>query len=64
MDQDDVLDRFNDLAERYDALHRPGAWLRLKDELGLGSGPFNERLTTEEIRDLNSAMEERLKKIG
>lgn len=60
MEQDIVVERFEELRERYDELHRPGTWLDLKDELGLGGGPFNDRLTTAEIQDLNHAMEERI----
>lgn len=60
METQEILSRSKELREQYDALHRPGAWLELKDELGLGNGPFNDRLTTTEIQDLNDVMEERL----
>lgn len=60
MGEDRPLKRFEALAERYDNLHRPGAWYDLKNELGLGTGPFNDQLTTAEIQELNDAMEERL----
>lgn len=52
--------RSHRLAERYDALHRPGAWLRVKDNLCLGCGPFHDQLTIEEIGYLAKELEERL----
>lgn len=60
MDQDAVVSRFEKLRQQYDDLHRPGAWLRLKDELGLGSGVFNDRLTPTEVEKLNQELEIRL----
>lgn len=60
MTHNDVVDRFHRLKERYDALHRPGATRRLKDDLGLGSGPFNDHLTREEVATLNEELAERL----
>jgi len=62
MAQDNALNRFDHLAERYDALHRPGAWLDVKNELGLGSGPFNDQLSTAELQELNEELEHRLKR--
>lgn len=60
MDKDDLIDRFHNLKERYDALHRPGATRRLKDELDLGTGPFNDQLTTDEVEELIQELEAQL----
>lgn len=60
MDHDHLTERFEDLKGRYDALHRPGATRRLKDELDLGSGLFNDRLTTDEVEELIQELEARL----
>lgn len=60
MEQDQAVERFRQLSQRYDTLHQSGAWLRLKDNLGLGSGPFNDELTTKELEELNKELEVRL----
>lgn len=60
MDHNTLIERYEKLKEQYDTLHRPGAARRLKDELGLGSGPFNDRLTIEEVEELIRELKERL----
>lgn len=60
MSHDDLLDRFHRLANRYNALHRPGATRRLKAELGLGSGPFNDQLTVNEVEEMADELESRV----
>lgn len=56
MDDDTPLERFRDLKERYDAKHGRGAVLDVKDELGLGSGTFDDQLSTEELERLNAEL--------
>lgn len=58
-----TIDRFHELRETYDHLFGPGAALELKDELELGRGRFRDELTTEEIRELNRELEDRLAEI-
>jgi len=60
MDPDHMVERFERLSERYDALHRPGAWLDVKNELSLGSGPFNDHLTPDEVEALTEELADRL----
>lgn len=60
MDQNRILDHCDRLAQRYDEEHGHGATLNLKDELGLGSGRFNEELSTDEVRKLDQELAARL----
>lgn len=60
MDPHNIAARFYELADRYDALHRPGAALQLEELLCLGSGPFNDRLNTSELKKLNEELAERI----
>lgn len=60
MDHDDLIERYERLKERYDALHRPGVTRRLQDELGLGSGTYNDRVTVKAVEELIWKLEERL----
>ncbi len=60
MDTDDEIERFHELSKAYDQLFGPGKAIDLKDELGLGRGRFNDELTTEEIRELNEELDDRL----
>lgn len=57
------IDRFHELRETHDEIFGPGSTLELKDELELGTGRFNEELTTEEILELNQELEDRLAEI-
>lgn len=63
MDQGKPIKTFRELSRRYDHLFGPGAALELKDKLELGCGRFNVELTTEEIRELNQELEDRLAEI-
>ena len=60
MSHNDLLDRVHRLAGRYNAFHRPGATRRLKDELGLGTDPFNDRRSIEDVEELADEFESRL----
>lgn len=60
MDPHNIAAQFDDLTDRYDALHRPGAALQLEEQHCLGSGPFTDRLNTSELKELNEELAERI----
>lgn len=60
MNHDDIVEEFNHLSKQFDKLHQPGAALQVKEELRLGSGPFNDELTTPEVEALNVELAKRL----
>lgn len=60
MSQQDQIERFNELSSEYEELLGPGATLKLKNELNLGEGPFNEILTEEDLKALVEELADRL----
>lgn len=60
MSEDNAVERFHRLSRQYDAKHGRGAALQLKDELSLGSGPFNDELTPAELHRLNEELDDQL----
>lgn len=63
MDRDEIVARFHQLSKQFDELHQPGAALEVKEDLQLGSGKFNDRLTIDEIQELNHVIEKRLSQL-
>lgn len=57
---DHPIDRFAQLAQENGALLGPGTPLALREELGLGSGQFNDQLTETGVKELNTILETRL----
>lgn len=60
MDTDEILERFHQLSKQFDELHRTGASLQVKEDLQIGSGKFNDKLTITEVEVLTAELEKRL----